>query len=121
MRSAVVIAVSLLWSSIVMADVPNQWLVSIAGSNRAYLCSECGLEIPSPDLASAQALNAWKLTQPPFDGPVDEKGVYHPIKSGDQVSLCNQSGCSTYTWQDSVGWTHGVFQHQESHGPRSSS
>lgn len=117
MSSGVVIAVSLLWSSMVMAEAPNQWLVSMVGSDRPYMCNECGLKTPLPDSASAHALNAWKSARPPFDGPVDGKGIYRSIKNGDQVGLCNRSGCSTYTWQDPIGWTHGVFQRQESHEP----
>jgi hypothetical protein len=61
------------------------------------MCSECGLNTPIPDATSAQALNTWKAGQSPFVGPVDRKDVYRPLQNGDKVSLCNQTGCSTYT------------------------
>lgn len=119
MKSGVVVALSLLWSGMAMADASHLWTVSLVGADRPYLCNECGLKTPFPDAASARALNAWKSVQPPFDGPVNDKGL-QPIQNGDRVTLCNASGCSTYTWEEPVGWAHGVFQHEESHPSRSS-
>lgn len=117
MKSGVLIAGLLLWSSVVMADGPDLWTVALVGARQPYICNECGLKTPLPDLASARALNAWKATQPPFNGPIDYKGVSRPIKSGDQVTLCNKSGCSTYTWEEPAGWGQGIFQRQEPHAP----
>jgi hypothetical protein len=121
MKSVGVIALSLLWSSMALADPPNHWEVAVPGSDQPYMCNECALRTPFPDSASALALNAWKSGQSPFSGPVDMKGVRHPLKNGDQVILCNQTGCSTYTWQEPGGWSHGIFQREESHGPNSAS
>ncbi|GLQ87213.1 hypothetical protein [Dyella flagellata] len=115
MKSAVVVALSLLWSGMAMADAPGHWVVAIAGSNQPYMCNECALRTPLPDVTSAQALNTWKAGQSPFIGLVDAKGVHHTIQNGDKVSLCNQTGCSVYTWQEPDGWTQGVFQRMESH------
>jgi hypothetical protein len=114
MKLALVLVV-LFWSGLAMADGPNLWTVAVQGSDRPYLCNECGLATPLPDATSAQALNTWKSGQSPFAGPVDMKGVYRPLQNGDKVSLCNQTGCSTYTWEQPVGWSHGVFQQMESH------
>lgn len=118
MRTGFVVALSLLWSNMAMADASHLWTVSLVTTGQPYLCNECGLKTPFPDAASTRALNAWKSVLPPFVGPVNDKG-FQPIQSGDRVTLCNASGCSTYTWEAPLGWVHGVFQHQESHAPRS--
>jgi hypothetical protein len=115
MKSAVAIALSLFWSGMAMADAPSLWTVAVVGADQPYMCNECALRTPFPDPASAQALNAWKTGQSPFTGLVDAKGVHHSLENGDKVSLCNHTGCSTYTWQAPSGWTHGVFQRMESH------
>jgi hypothetical protein len=119
MKLGIVVAGLLLWSSMAFADAPNLWVVAVVGSDRPYMCNECALRTPFPDSVSAQALSAWKSGQSPFTGPVDVKGVHHPLKNGDQVILCNQTGCSTYAWQEPDGWTGGTFQREESHGPNS--
>jgi hypothetical protein len=119
MKLAGVIAISLLWSSMVLADAPNHWMVAVLGAQQPYMCNECALRTPLPDSVSVQALNAWKSGQSPFSGPVDMKGVHYPLKNGDKVILCNQTGCSTYTWQEPEGWTQGVFQREESHAAKS--
>jgi hypothetical protein len=114
MKLALVLTV-LFWSGLAMADGHNFWTVHVQGSDQPYMCNECGLVTPLPDSTSAQALNTWKAGQSSFTGPVDMKGIYRPLQNGDKVNLCNQTGCSTYTWEQPVGWSHGVFQHMESH------
>jgi hypothetical protein len=115
MKSAGVATLLLLCSAMAIAGEPSHWMVAVMGAGQPYMCNECALRTPLPDSTSALALDAWKSGRPPFAGLVDAQGMHHTLENGDKVSLCNQTGCSTYTWQEPDGWTQGVFQRMESH------
>jgi hypothetical protein len=115
MRTRIAFALTLLWSGLSLAAVNQTWVVALKGGSRPYLCNACALQTPFPDAQSLRVLNSWKAGQHPFDGP-SVKGVSYKIGSDDKVILCSHVGCSTYTWEDSSGWSNGTFQREESHG-----